>query len=1679
MSKTLETSLKLRDQFTSTLANVNNGLKNAMSSMDNFQKSLQNQNKGFEKMKAASGESIAKTVQTVQKGATQSVEAVNNMKQSLENIDPAKGLADKMEQSMNQSKDVAKTGIEQIKKTMDSMNAVTNANKNPFTQLSSNAQEGMNQVESEVKSGFDRTASLADSGKNKIIASFANFGNGISSKISNAFNNLSGKSGNIAALKNIDDQINKLKQKEINIKFQIDQANQTKKSIQSIDNSIKKLQAQKAELKISSQGADVVKSKMIETQRAIDILKASKINLEIKADGLKNASSQIKDVQSKISELNSAKLNIGNGSSSSVFQRISNSAKNMGNSLKQSFNSAKASGDNFGNSMENVGNRVSSSFKSILGAIGVTKAISTAFNTVKASVGGAVDRFDTMQKFPKVTAALGFSATESSQSINKLSDGIDGLPTTLQDMVASTQQFTSITGDLGKSTDTVLGLNAAFLASGASQDGVSRGMQQYQQMMSTGVVDLESWKTLQETMPLALQKTAEAMGYTGKTAQRDLYSALKEGNVTFDQFQDKIIELGTGTGMLANLAKENSLGIRTSFSNLRNSVTKGLANMMTKADELTKKFTGKTIAQNIDGLKATINSAFGSIVNNMDKAVPYIQKAADFFKPLMNSIKSLDGGKILKGFADSFVEAGQQLQSFMRAASPVVDFIKNILVGALKSLGGGDLETGLGKLPLTIMKAVIGYKALSKVMKILPNIKMPKLPFFGKKSGGGGNPLQSFTEMFSSFGKNALNLTLVYGTLKVIEEAAEAMKQVNDKVTGDFESLASKLLNMGVAITGMGLLAAAAGEFASNDPKSAIAGLVAMAAISLDLMLAAEAMKQIDNKVPNNIGDFAKKLGNMAIAITGFGVLAAAVGALMSTGIGALVEGAGLLTIAAIALDLMLVAESIQQVQDKVPSNFSGVEKKLDAIVKVIQYMNNSKLGGVLSAIGNTFKSWNISAISGMLDKFVEMSGKLKSFETITLDGSSIAKVFEQIDKVVQIVRDKSDNMTTGLNWLGTVQQNWQLGALNGVISKLQEIAKGFSDIQGINLSESKLGTVFLQIDRVIQTVREKSDNMTTGLNWLGTVQQNWDLGALSGVITKLSEIGNKFKDFETIAFSEATVGTAFLQIERTIDSVKEHTDKITEGTNWLATVQTNWDIGALSGVVSKLKELGEKFTDIQSMTFSESTVGTVFLQIERTLTSVKEAADRIAEKTSYFETLGQKFKLGALEGVVENLKKLGGYFQNIEGLTFSNTTVESNMQGIASALTALSSVDFPDTGSIITAEELSPVSSAIDAVKSVGQALTNLMSVTPPAITEIQGRISGVKLAIQALSELNGVTSGVPSATDFDSAGQSMQSIVNLVPQINAIANATPQADAAIAAIKKIQEVLNTINTLNAAELPASIGGFSSLAGSMNQVSGAANGLVTSLSGISSSYSNMQTTVSGANTAMLTSTQTTFIGMNTAMTSTMAQIVATINSGTAQMASAFANGMAQSAAAVNNGKAAIIGAMSGLNGQLYSAGVFAMQGLTSGINAGAGSAVAAARSVANQVSAAVRKAMDIHSPSRVMAKLGGFITQGLAVGMINDLQEVDRASNQLAQAVQVAGANDLGFTSENSLTVDDQEISKIKAASTQQVIVNNKQLTPQVVINIENKDGEPIDVDGLLQEFEDKIIELMESDLG
>lgn len=271
------------------------------------------------------------------------------------------------------------------------------------------------------------------------------------------------------------------------------------------------------------------------------------------------------------------------------------------------------------------GDRGSSSLKKFAVGSAVFQLAAKGAELLGEALGGAIQRFDTLESYPRVMQAMGHSTEDVTRSTKKLANGIEGLPTTLNEVVGTAQRLTSITGDINKSTDLTLALNNAFLASGSSSTDASRGLQQFSQMLSAGKVDMQSWKTLQETMPYALQKTAESFGFAGQSAQNDFYTALKEGRITFDQFSSKLVELNGGVGGFAELAKSNSKGIQTSFGNLKNAVVKGVANTIKALDDLTKAATGKTIAENFDALKVIINAAFGVIVNIIKASTPVFQ----------------------------------------------------------------------------------------------------------------------------------------------------------------------------------------------------------------------------------------------------------------------------------------------------------------------------------------------------------------------------------------------------------------------------------------------------------------------------------------------------------------------------------------------------------------------------------------------------------------------------------------------------------------------------------------------------------------------------------------------------------------------------------------------------------------------------------------------------------------------------------------------------------------------------------------------------------------------------------------------------------------------------------------------------------------------------------------------
>lgn len=374
------------------------------------------------------------------------------------------------------------------------------------------------------------------------------------------------------------------------------------------------------------------------------------------------------------------------------------------------------------------------------GAItGVASAlVQKGMQMVNNSVGGAIDRFDTLKKYPVVMNALGYSAKDVAKSTKLLSDGIDGLPTTLSDITKSAQVFAPLTGSATSAAKSAVALNNAFLASGASLSDTSRGMQQYTQMLSTGKVDMMSWRTLMETMPVALDKVAKSFGFTGKSAKTDLFEALKNGEITIDDLNKKFVELNEGQNGFAELAKKNSAGIGTSFANLKNAVIKNLANMIEAIDNGFAKAGLGSIAKVIDSLKGAINSTFETITPIITDFVANAIKAAkkmwDSFKDtgaisaISNAFAHIKDAaehvwdSLTKGKEIDFGELGSKIGEIAKwlaeAATKASNFISNLPPGTIQSIAGAVLGmVGAFKTVSTATKAIKGLKNSFDLLK--------------------------------------------------------------------------------------------------------------------------------------------------------------------------------------------------------------------------------------------------------------------------------------------------------------------------------------------------------------------------------------------------------------------------------------------------------------------------------------------------------------------------------------------------------------------------------------------------------------------------------------------------------------------------------------------------------------------------------------------------------------------------------------------------------------------------------------------------------------------------------------------------------------------------------------------------------------------------------------------------
>ena len=416
------------------------------------------------------------------------------------------------------------------------------------------------------------------------------------------------------------------------------------------------------------------------------------------------------------------------------------SMEGVGKAIEKAFGDAsKTTGSKTGQS---IGQGLSVGFASKVGAVaGITSNVfSKVASVVTSSLGSAVDRADQMNNFPKVMKNLGYSATDAAASIKKISDALDGLPTTSSAMTGMVQQLAPLTSNLDEATDIALAFNNAMLAGGASTMEQENALTQYTQMLSAGKVDMQAWRSIQAAMPGQLNQVAEAMLGAGHNAN-DLYEAMKSGKFSFDDFNKAVMDLNqNGFGKYASFAqqaKDATQGIGTAMENVKNRVAKAV-----------QKIIDAVGVENIAGAINGFSSQFGKIGDAAAGMVTGVKgwfgKAAQAAQPLVSIWQSDFGqlGVYLKGLASNaqafggslldVVTNGGGLQNFLTGLNNIISPLVNwwialtrnvsIFIGTLSDSGGvqaflaslSELWKGLTQLGQGLADAVTGFLAVGQ-----------------------------------------------------------------------------------------------------------------------------------------------------------------------------------------------------------------------------------------------------------------------------------------------------------------------------------------------------------------------------------------------------------------------------------------------------------------------------------------------------------------------------------------------------------------------------------------------------------------------------------------------------------------------------------------------------------------------------------------------------------------------------------------------------------------------------------------------------------------------------------------------------------------------------------------------------------------------------------------------------
>ena len=529
--------------------------------------------------------------------------------------------------------------------------------------------------------------------------------------------------------------------------------------------------------------------------------------------------STIDEQEQEVADLKRQYANAIVGNNPAEAKRLATEIDSLSSELadnKRKMNDAERAADELDNSIDEAGDSASEAanggFTVLKGALAdlISSGVQKAIDFVSGLTSEAISSADALQKFEGTMGFAGFDSSNidaAREAVKQYADDtvydLDTIANTTAQLAANgIKDYTGLTQAAGN-------LNAV---AGGNADTFNSVAMVMTQTAGAGKLTTENWNQLADAIPGASGKLQEALknagAYTG-----DFREAMSEGQITADEFNKAIMELGNDP-----IAVEAATSVSTfegAMGNLEATVVSGLMEIYNQIG-----------SENITGFITSISDGIQAVIPYIQEAVQWVLDNKD---PIIAALAGIAAGitamsavqgimKMIEAFkawktATEGLTIAQKLLNLAQMASPIPLLVGLIvgLVAALVTLWttNEDFRNKVIEIWGNV-KEFVG-KAIDAIGKFftetLPNAIKAMLAWFQQLPGKIGGYLSQAWAKVSTWAGNMWAKAKETGS-KFLSNVIEFFSQLPGKAWEWLKNVVSKIVQWGSDLASKGKAAA-------------------------------------------------------------------------------------------------------------------------------------------------------------------------------------------------------------------------------------------------------------------------------------------------------------------------------------------------------------------------------------------------------------------------------------------------------------------------------------------------------------------------------------------------------------------------------------------------------------------------------------------------------------------------------------------------------------------------------------------------------------------------------------------------------------------------------------------------------------------------------------------------------